>query len=158
MRLCNNFFLVFSGFACSCVKRPEEVCDLYEYFTSALGGRGTDPVRRDGVQNVPSLFERREKTELHSSDKPPSSCNIKFSARNNVRDELVCDGRWWEAHHLIQERGVRAQLWAGMFIMKVTGKKSRDVGAFTENWSGAQHDGDDHQLDVADFALSSGSE
>lgn len=43
--------------------------------------------------------------------------------------------------------------------MKVTGKeKSRDVGAFAENWSSAQHDGDDHQLDVANVALSSWSE
>lgn len=43
--------------------------------------------------------------------------------------------------------------------MKVTGKEeSRDVGAFAENWSGAQHDGDDHQLDVANLALSSRSE
>ncbi len=46
-----------------------------------------------------------------------------------------------------------------MCIMKVTGKEeSRDVGAFAENWSGAQHDGDDHQLDVANLAFSSRSE
>ncbi len=46
-----------------------------------------------------------------------------------------------------------------MCIMKVTGKEeSRNVGAFAENWSSAQHDGDDHQLDVPNLALSSRSE